>query len=61
MSTRDRIAADGACCALLVAAKRRGLLGLEQAWARFSPKQRQLVPPAFLEQLRREAAQRGNP
>lgn len=30
------------------------------AWARLSPRQRQLVPPAFLEQLRREAAKEIN-
>lgn len=56
MNARDRIAADGACTVLLVAAKRRGLLGLEQCWARFTERQRALVPANFLEQLRREAA-----
>ncbi|MGE3771482.1 MAG: hypothetical protein AB7I32_01045 [Gammaproteobacteria bacterium] len=54
MNTRDRTLQDGACVALLVAARRRGLAGLEQAWARFSDRQRQLVPAAFLDELRRE-------
>lgn len=56
MNSRDQVMADGACCALLVAAKRRGLLGLEQAWARFTERQRALVPADFYQQLRREAA-----
>lgn len=56
MSQRDQVLADGACAALEIAAKRRGLLGLEQCWARFTPKQRAAVPAAYLEQLRREAA-----
>lgn len=58
MNTRDRVLADGACTALLVAAKRRGLLGLEQCWARFTPRQRQLVPPQFLHELRAEFSER---
>lgn len=56
MSTRDHTLQAGACAALEIAAKRRGLLGLEQCWARFTPKQRQLVSAAFLDELRREAA-----
>jgi len=56
MKRADRTLADGACCALLVAMKRRGLQGLEQCWARFTERQRQLVPAAYLEQLRAECA-----
>ncbi len=56
MKTSDRLLQAGACAALEVAARRRGLLGLEQCWARFTPKQRAAVPAAYLEELRREAA-----
>lgn len=55
-TTADQQLQDGACCALLIAAKRRGLPGLEQCWARFTDRQRALVPVEFLEQLRAECA-----
>lgn len=55
MNVRGRVLAEGAAAALTVAT-RRGSQGLEVAWARFTPRQRQTVPAAFLELLRREAA-----
>lgn len=58
MNTRDRTLQDGACTVLLIAAKRRGLLGLEQAYDRLSERQRQLVPAAFLDQLRAECVRK---
>ncbi len=53
----DRSLKDGACCALELAA-RRGPEALEAAWQRFTPRQRGLIAPAFLETLRHECAVR---
>lgn len=57
-TTADHVLAEGACAALEIAAKRRGLLGLEQCWARFTPKQRAAVPAEYLEQLRAECVRK---
>lgn len=50
---------QGACCALELAAK-RGPVELELAWQRFTPRQRELVPPAFIDTLRAEAGMRAS-
>lgn len=53
-TTADHSLQQGACAALEIAAKRRGLLGLEEAWARFTERQRALVPAQYLDELRAE-------
>ena len=48
---------QGACAALEIAAK-HGTASLEKALQRLTPRQRELVPVDFINQLRHEAAQR---
>lgn len=59
MNSRDRLLQAGTCAALECAA-RRGLVALEAAIGRMTPRQRALVDLSFIDELRREAAQLEN-
>ena len=56
----DETLKQGACAALELTA-RRGSISLERAVTRFTPRQLALMPAAFLETLRLEAAQLRGP
>lgn len=55
MNRHDQLLRDSAAAVLEVAMRRGGLPALEIALARFTERQRQLLPPDFLDTLRREA------